>query len=464
MDGVQRSVVKVLSQKVVKSYVKPDVVLENYSTTGSGFVYATGGETYIITNAHCVDDTVRVMVKKYNESYLYEAKVAYIAYECDLAVLEIVGVQDNKNFYQDMVPIMGGLVPAKLEKVYVLGYPLGGLNISITKGVFNRIQIISYFGVSRNITYQIDAAINHGNSGGPVVGGSGSLVGIAFAGESDADTQNMGYVIPVHILEYVLKRVTVEGRFDRSIGLGIETQMLGPSVLGYHKLGAKSGGVLVTWVYKNSMSVGKLRVGDVLLSVGGAQIDSDGTIAFSKIIPGALEERVPFSCIISLLCCGDKLTVEVWRNAKLKTIGLIGAPIPVPVPVLGYMQAPKFVTIGGLIFQPLTRMLIHEKRREGSRNKSNKTYVYGMIEYGSRFEPDAVGDQAIVLGHIDRNENNEDFPDDNHILDSVNGTHPQNINDLEKIIKGIKAGAKSKGTKYIRFTFIDTHNEIVIPI
>lgn len=97
--------------------------------------------------------------------------------ECDIAMLDV----EDEGFWNGVPPLELGPLPRLQDSVAVVGYPVGGDTISVTAGVVSRIEVTDYsHGSSDLLAIQIDAAINGGNSGGPVFNRSGQCVGIAF--------------------------------------------------------------------------------------------------------------------------------------------------------------------------------------------------------------------------------------------------------------------------------------------
>jgi hypothetical protein len=129
----------------------------------------------------------------------------------------------------------------------VLGFPIGGDRLSITEGIVSRIEMTPYAHSQRNLlAVQIDAAINSGNSGGPVVK-DGELVGLAF--EAMEDAENIGYMIGAPVVQHFLRDVE-QGIQDGFPELGVVTQQL-ESKAHRRSLGLKPnshGGILITQV------------------------------------------------------------------------------------------------------------------------------------------------------------------------------------------------------------------------
>ena len=116
---------------------------------------------------------------------------------------------------------MIGDLPHLRDAVQVVGYPIGGEEVSITEGVVSRIEVQRYEHSQRHLlAVTVDAAINEGNSGGPVFA-RGKVVGIAF--QAIPDAENIGEMVPAPILQRFLDGVK-QGKDARVPGLGIATQ------------------------------------------------------------------------------------------------------------------------------------------------------------------------------------------------------------------------------------------------
>ena len=148
-----------------------------------------------------------------------------------------------------------GTLPETLQEVMVYGFPTGGDALSITKGIFSRIVYEEYSHSSLSfIAGQIDAAINAGNSGGPVIVDN-KIVGIVMQALKSDDTENIGYMIPTPVIEHFLKDIE-DGSYNNFPVLGLDTQkMESPSMKRKYGIGDKQTGVLVVHVYWNSPDI-----------------------------------------------------------------------------------------------------------------------------------------------------------------------------------------------------------------
>ena len=157
------SMVKVYSQCYPYSYETPWLLAAEESGTGSGCIISGNR---ILTAAHVVANAKFIQVKRAGAKDKVEAEVEIVAHECDLAVLKV----KDRSFFDGARPLdIGPLVDLR-DRVTVYGFPEGGEELSTTEGIVSRIEVNSYaHSGARLLCSQIDAAINAGNSGGPVV-------------------------------------------------------------------------------------------------------------------------------------------------------------------------------------------------------------------------------------------------------------------------------------------------------
>jgi len=230
--------------------------------------------------------------------------------------------------------------------VRVIGYPIGGERLSVTRGVVSRIdfQPYSHTRADSHLVVQIDAAINPGNSGGPVLQDD-KVVGVAFQGLRQAD--NTGYIIPTPVVRRFLKDIE-DGSYDHYVELGItEFALHNPAMRRALKLPNDGMGVLITNVIPTSSSDGVLEPGDVLLSLNGHAVDSAGMVTIDG-------EKTNLNEIVERRFAGDSISVGFIRNGERRTAEVILKPLPwLRMYAIQYEKKPRYLVFAGLVFQPL---------------------------------------------------------------------------------------------------------------
>lgn len=273
-------VVKFFVARARTSYKMPWQRKAPENCTGSGFLL--DGKR-IVTNCHVVQDNTSILVRRHGSARKYPARVLCMGWQCDLALLTV----DDERFWEKHKAVPLGDVPQLRDAVSCVGYPTGGDNLSITCGVVSRVDV-NYNAHCHTalLTVQIDAAINSGNSGGPVFSMDNrepTIVGVAFSHRTSA--QNIGYIVPVPVLRHFLEDFEKNG--SESLGfcsdVGFNVQYLENRALrSYHGMDDERSGVVVKNPAFLSPFYGHLLEGDVLLEIDGESIGDDGTITFRR--------------------------------------------------------------------------------------------------------------------------------------------------------------------------------------
>ncbi len=306
-DGVKDAVVKIFTVSSKPNFKQP--WSSNISRSiGSGSIIK--GER-ILTNAHVVTNATYIEVLKNGDTRKYEAKVLSVCHDCDLALITV----KDKSFFKGVKPLVIDGLPKLEEEVAVYGYPLGGETLSITSGVVSRIEHQMYVHSGRkHLAIQIDAAVNPGNSGGPVVSKSGKLIGVVM--QEMKSSQNIGYIIPTTEIKHYLKDIQDE-KVDGYATLGIIAQkMENPSIKEMYGLGDSNVGLLIDYVIPASPSEGVLKVNDVLLDIDGFAIYANGKLEFRK------GEFTSFLYALDRHQIGDTVHLRIKRDGKIKKIAI----------------------------------------------------------------------------------------------------------------------------------------------
>jgi serine protease Do len=231
---------------------------------GSGFIIRADG--LIVTNRHVIAGARTVQVKLSDGREL-AAKVVGADVATDIALLSVsAGILPALRLGSSENIAVG-------EAVIAIGNPFG-LGQSVTAGIVSArgrtLEADPYIDF-----LQTDAAINSGNSGGPLLSADGTVIGVTSAIFSpNGGSVGLGFAIPAETVASVIAELERHGRVDRGY-LGISVQPMTPALA--RALGVNTaGGALVTAVSPRAPVESGLRVGDVLLSVGSNSVTFDG--------------------------------------------------------------------------------------------------------------------------------------------------------------------------------------------
>ena len=407
------AIVKIECASLVPDYKQPWNGGRESGGTGTGFLI---GPNQFITNAHVVSDHTRLLIKKYGDPEKYAAKLLYIAHDCDLAVLEC----SDPVPFANVQPVEIGDIPKLESTVTVIGYPLGGRRLSTTRGVVSRIdfQPYSHSGADLHLAIQIDAAINPGNSGGPVLQNR-KVVGVAFQGISGAVAQNVGYMIPTPVINRFLTDIK-DGKYDRYVDLAISNfDLINPAQRMALGLSPDSRvGTLVAGVSDEGSCDGKIQEGDIILSIDGKPIASNGYVEING-------EYVDMNEIVERKFKGDKVLMEILRAGAEREVEIELKPFKAYLTQANsYDQRPRFVTFAGMVFQPLDRNLMAAH----SIDTMETRYLYGFYIQDEIYveQPEIVVLTSILPDSI--NTNHGAFR--HSVVDKVNGTKINTLQDL----------------------------------
>ncbi len=438
LPALRRAVVKVLAASDPPDYEQPWQTTGVEHATGSGVIVETRRGLRILTNAHVVENQVFLEVRRFGRSNKFVAHLEGIGHDCDLALLRV----DKPEFFEGAEPIPIGGLPSLADRVTVLGFPIGGDRLSVTEGVVSRIEMVPYTQSQRRLlAIQIDAAINAGNSGGPVAK-DGRLIGLAFQALEDAE--NIGYVIAAPVIEHFLADMD-NGVFDGFPSLGVYAQPLESrshrQALG---LPQEHRGVLINQVAYEGSGYGVMRRGDVLLSVDGVPVSSDGTVSFRR------GERIDMTHVAASRHVGERIPVTVWRGGVELTCTLKLKPPKLLVPENRHEAKPEYLLYGGLLFAPLTRDYLKTWGEDWW--ESAPRHLLALYENGVRTRERR---EVVLLQKVLADEVNRGYHDmESMVITRVQGQRIRCMCDLHDAL------ARADGD-FVRFTTAD-HMEIVI--
>ncbi len=428
-QDVRDAMVKIYAVQTQPYYYDPWSM--NRSTFSSGSGCLIGGNR-ILTNAHVISDQSFVQVRRYGEPKKYKARIIAVSHAADLALLTV----DDPVFFEDVTPLAFGELPEVQQEVYVYGFPEGGDTLSITKGVVSRIEHDTYAHSSRAfLAVQIDAAINSGNSGGPVLIGD-RISGVVM--QYLERSENIGYMVPMPIVKHFLKDLA-DGQHDGFPEDGILVQsMENESLRKIYRLSKEQTGMLVVSVFPGSAAEGKIRPGDVILAIDGHDVADDGTVEFRP------KERTSADYYTQLHQIGETLNLTLLRDGREKNVRiLLDKPIGFSDLVARerYDVRPSYYIYGGLIFIPLTQNYLMAWG-EGWYGNAPR-HLVALYQHG---RPTVKGEEVVVLSKALPAEVNSGYHDlkDLHI-NKVNGGKIHNLRELIRIVE------QDKGSPFVVF-------------
>jgi putative serine protease PepD len=262
------------------------------SAEGSGFVYDTRG--HVITNQHVVDGATSVRVTFWNGK-TYNARVVGTDPSTDLAVLDVDAPSTM------LFPLtLGDSSKVQVgDNVVAIGSPFG-LAETVTAGIVSALhrQMTSPNDFAIDDSIQTDAAINHGNSGGPLLNEQGRVIGVNSQIESDSGgNDGVGFAIPSNTIKSIVSQLISTGKAQHAY-LGVQ-------------LGDTAARIASVRANTPAAKAG-LRAGDVITAIGGTQVSS------ADELRAAINARKP----------GDRVSITYTRNGKAHTVSLTLASRP----------------------------------------------------------------------------------------------------------------------------------------
>lgn len=273
------------------------------AVTGSGFIVSEDG--YILTNYHVIEYAhkggyaVTVML---HDGTRYEASIVGVEDCNDIAVLKIDAAGLTPATFGDSDEISVG------DDVYAVGNPLGELEFSMTTGHVSALdRLITTEENTEPINmFQIDAAVNSGNSGGPVYNANGEVIGIVTAKYSDTGVEGLGFAIPINDAVKIADDLITKGYVTGKAYLGVEIDQRYNSM--YSQYYNMPIGAYVSKVVPGSCAESAgLQAGDIITKLGGTEVSS-----YSELKQA-----------IKQYSAGDSVQLEFYRAGESQTVSLI---------------------------------------------------------------------------------------------------------------------------------------------
>jgi len=420
-EGRMDAVVKVFCTHTEPNYSLPWQRKRQSASTSSGFVIPG---RRVLTNAHSVEHHTQVKLKKRGSDVKYVAKVLAIGVECDLALLTV----EDDDFFEGIAPVQFGPLPHLSAPVSVIGYPIGGVAISITSGVVSRTEVTNYaHGGIDLLGVQIDAAINSGNSGGPAFNSKGECVGVAFQSLKHDDAENIGYVIPTPVIHHFITDYDRNKTYTGFPSLPFSWQRVeSPAMRKWLKMKTGQKGVLISAVEPLMKDKINLRKNDVLVSMDGTNIASDGTVPFRA------GEPITFNYLVSQKYVGESAQVRYLRDGKMQECSITFNAMKRLVPWHIEGTPPSYFIAGGLVFTTVCVPFL--------KNEYGKDYDFDapvkLLEKFCHGRVEEVGQQVVICAQVLAAEVNRGYEDlHNTIVQKFNGVKIFNLKQLAQAVE-----------------------------
>jgi len=256
---------------------------------GSGFVYDSSG--HVITNAHVVDGAESAKVR-FADGKTYDATVVGVDASTDLAVLKVEAPSSALH----PLELADSSQAAVGDVVVAIGSPFG-LENSVTTGIVSALgrSMKAPNGYTITGSIQTDAAINHGNSGGPLLDLDGKVVGVNAQIESESGgNDGVGFAIPSSTVKSIVTQILEDGSVQHAY-LGVSVTAAADGTAGAQLAEVRSG---------TPAAEAGLQAGDVLTAVDGDAVSS------AAALQSAIDARKP----------GDRVILDYLRDGAHRTV------------------------------------------------------------------------------------------------------------------------------------------------
>ena len=306
-EAVSDSVVSILTETRTTGYWGQD---ETSAAAGSGMIISSDG--YVLTNKHVIEDARQIYVSLDDGTLYDDVEVVATDPLNDVAFLKINNVSDLKPIaLGDSTTLTVG------QEVIAIGNALGVYSNTVTAGVIS--------GTGRAVTatdesyttyetltdmIQTDAAINGGNSGGPLVNAAGEAIGINTAVSAEGD--NVGFAIPISSVKGMVNQLLATGSAKRSY-LGLTYIALTPTVAETYDLPVDAGAYVSSGSSHESAvldngpaAAAGIKDGDIITHVNGVAVGAAGSV----------------STLVGAYAPGDTVQVKLLRDGKTMTVNV----------------------------------------------------------------------------------------------------------------------------------------------
>jgi serine protease Do len=295
-DADEEMTLQQIYKKAIQSVVSISAVSAHSGSSGSGVVLTEDG--YLVTNYHVIDGAEEITVTLSDDRVL-AADVVGTDEVTDLAVLRVQADDLVAAEFGDSSSLEVG------DTVAAIGDPMGPeLRGTMTNGIISGINRDIKIGGRTMSLLQTTAALNDGNSGGPLLNGKGQVIGIntmKLAG-NDNEVEGIGFAIPSSIVESVVNEIMANGYVSGRPSLGLTFSSLSLAARVYYHL---PNGLYISSVSENADAAEQgIQSGDILIAVNGETVSSSTDV--ENLISGS--------------AVGDTATLSIFRGGWIYTV------------------------------------------------------------------------------------------------------------------------------------------------
>lgn len=382
---------------------------------GSGFIVSSKG--YILTNEHVVEGSSRIIVGLQSGEE-YRGRVIGIDEETDVAVVKIDAPHDLPT-----VTLGDSNATQVGDWVLAIGSPFG-LDQTVTAGIISKKERETPYFTPFQRFLQTDAAINRGNSGGPLVNMRGEVIGInSQIATSTGDYNGIGFALPASEASFVYQQIVSQGKVRRGY-LGVTLESVKDEFARVYGLGQGRGAIIMdVQETKDGVQTPAAKAGmqklDIITEFNGQPVAGAQDL-IQKVANTPVGSSAAFTFLRDRDGKLDKQTANIVLGERPPPTAL-RSPDDVPAPK-GKEPDPKGNGLHlGLTLTELTPQLITEKRLTGIRG----LYVKELDPHGLAAEIRTAGQPAIAEGDV---------------ITRINRMPANTLADFQRVLGGLKAG------------------------
>lgn len=427
MDIDIKAIIRIFTDSIIFDWGKPFNNTNNSQSIGTGFFIDS---QYILTCYHVIENATKIYI---TIPSLGKEKHEIVLISCfpelDIALLKTVKYKSDS-----FLELCDSDKVKPTDCVYAIGYPLGIDTVKYTNGIISGIE---------DYLFQIDAPINSGNSGGPLINTNKKVIAINSSKITSVDTDNIGYSIPINFFKN-LKDTMLKSKVIRQCDLLVECNNIDENLWNYCTNNVKNIDGYTTGIYIKKVYNGSglpFSVGDILLEINGYKIDNYGEIKVEWT-----NEKIGIDNFLIRLAKGTKLNLVYW-SYKLKEINKFTYALSYEYPIktgIPNIEPVSYYVLGGLVIMNMyiDHIYLYKSKynsiigKDVKKFKKKSKIIISSILSGS----DIIVNDVISEGDI---------------IISINDVK---VYDLEDIVKAIDETYE----KYNGYAIIKNHNNNII--